>query len=241
MKKRAQVTIFIIIGLIILALIFFGVYFRKEIKETLMERAIFKSIVVEENVREAVNYISNCINDVSDLAVTYVLAQGGWIKPRYYFEYYPLLVGYWKYENKDTSPTLETIKKEMEDFVNFYVEECMADFYREKLIIIRVTPETKIEIKPNKIIFDVSYPAIILFNNVTYKVPDTPFHYEKDAELVGVYNAGNKIIDMELKNSNYVDLTYMGDLGYDVTRLPFGRDTLYLITGKTTQLLFATR
>lgn len=238
---KAQVTIFVVLGIIVIAMFSLAFYFREEIIRGFQRGEVIEEIAAEKKIGDAVNHITGCVDEVSNLALEFVPAQGGWLMPEKYFSYGDLSVGYWVYDGEDLSPSIGVVENELEKFVDFYFPSCMSGFYGNKFFLLAVEPSTEVKISEGKVSFDVSYPAIIIYNNITYSLPNKPFHYEASTELLQMHNAGKVIANSEVRDHEYVDLTMLGNLNKDITRLPYGKDSLYLVTGKTMHLMFATK
>ncbi len=130
MEKRGQVTIFIIIGLVVLLVSGLVIYFvtQREVKP--LER----KITVPKEIAPVYNIISRCMHDIAQKAVIKLGLQGGYIFVPPRIERNPfsfvgldqlsiLKVPYWYYENEDRSPSIEKIEKDIAAFVrdNFLV------------------------------------------------------------------------------------------------------------------------
>ena len=78
--KRGQVSIFIILGIVILLVAIIGSYLRNEAFREKVQITLFKSTVVPEQAQGLVNYVSNCILDITEEGVEKMGWQGGYVE-----------------------------------------------------------------------------------------------------------------------------------------------------------------
>jgi hypothetical protein len=134
-KKRAQVTIFIIIGVIILisAVLVGYLVYRQTAKP------IEEAIIVPEDVKPVHEFITNCLYQTSRRGVSLLGQQGGfiyvpaiikntyeasiWLDPKGNF-----LVPFWYFEGEDRTPTLNFMEKEVQRYVYERLDDCIGDF-----------------------------------------------------------------------------------------------------------------
>ncbi|MBI4448219.1 hypothetical protein HY643_04505 [Candidatus Woesearchaeota archaeon] len=240
--KKAQVTIFVIIGIIVVAVIFLAAYYKTYVEKASLEEEIVKGVVVNPEIQDVADYLNSCVKEVGGVAIQQVFAQGGFWQTNPYFSQGPLEVGYWYYEGQDNSPKIGDVEKSLEEFVNFYLPECLYDFQKADTWIIEIQPKTKAKITNDQVVLEVSYPADVVYKDIFYSIPEDPFVVEFDSDFKEVYNAGKQIVEMEVKDPEYIDNSLIVKLGYDVTYLPNANEEgLYLISGKFTDIMFANK
>jgi hypothetical protein len=76
MKKKGQITIFIIFGVVILLIVYLAITLNDSIVETTSEGNSFQATLDSENILFNV-YIESCLADVADEAIEHVSANGG--------------------------------------------------------------------------------------------------------------------------------------------------------------------
>ena len=70
--KKAQVTMFIILGIVIVAVIAIGLFLREDISNALAEAKIKRSTVLQQQAAETRDLIGNCLGYVAEDAVSHV-------------------------------------------------------------------------------------------------------------------------------------------------------------------------
>jgi hypothetical protein len=132
--KKAQVSIFVIIGIVlVVALGFFLVaYSTKKIKDLNSDR---DNLILERQGEQIKSYIEQCLYDVSVKGIYLIGLQGGYIDPEYnkYYGDYDNVpwersgnnkIPYWYYNGKDISPTLEQVEKKLGRYILVEGKNC---------------------------------------------------------------------------------------------------------------------
>ena len=126
-NKKSQVTIFIIIAIIIIALIigFFLVYYKTEIG------------ILQPSITEPQQYIEKCARDATSEAIGIMLPQGGYLNPINYKLYEDNKVGYLCYVSDFYKPCIMQeplyIKHLQEDITTHITEKIETCFQELKL------------------------------------------------------------------------------------------------------------
>ena len=133
-KKRAQVTIFIIIGIILLLSTVLVIYLIS--RQT--ARPIEEAIIVPEDVKPVHEFITNCLYETSKSGTTLLGQQGGFIYiPAIIKNTYEanikldpkgnFLVPFWYYEGEDRTPSIQFMEKEIQRYVYEHLRECTQE------------------------------------------------------------------------------------------------------------------
>ncbi|HLC73113.1 MAG TPA: hypothetical protein VJH20_00580 [Candidatus Nanoarchaeia archaeon] len=219
--RKAQVSIFIILGIVIMLLIVILVYFRTSLFKSDFEVNAAKSVNVPEQVKPVKQFIDSCILVTAQTGINTLGWQGGFISipidnvPRGYFnkfsnslELMPSnIVPYWFYETsngiqKTQVPSKETMENELSLFIDANLQECLKELfltedYSKYNIEFKDAPKTTTKIESNFIEVKVNYPVNIYLNEIG-KLIDT--HYVKvDAPLGELYQISKEILE---KNNN---------------------------------------
>ena len=113
MQKRGQVSVFVIIGLVIIAAMIFVFFlfrsFQEKAREITNPQEYLKSQI--QDVKKAV---VKCIGDESEGALTKLSMQGGHLNPVKYINYYDSKVTFLCYKVKDDEPCYNFMFTRME-------------------------------------------------------------------------------------------------------------------------------
>jgi len=235
--KRGQVTYFIIAGLIVLIAVILIFSARLSFLKDVYEEQTNKLIGVPADIKPVEDYVQECLNDVSKTGVDFVLLQGGYYNPNNSIELDLFKVAYW-YDNKDISPSLETVQNEISKFINANLNECILTFPYSDYKINLVNPQAQTTIKKDLILITAEYKANIEYKNITFKL--SKFNSKLSHDITNIIDSGKKIVDME-SNSQDIDIELIESLNYKVDIFPYDDGLIYSLSNNQTTLMFANK
>lgn len=184
--KKAQITLFVILGIVILISGAFIFYFKGEVS--------FKPEFVEPRFQPIQNYVDSCIDDVSKEALTTIGLNGGYLKFPTTVEHNPnsyLSIGpikdlrnpYWWYDGVSAIPTEAFIRSQLEEYIIEGVGICVANFssFEPNFEIVQGDIDTIVELTDNNVDIRVIFPLII-----TDRVDGTQVKISRFIEVVPV-------------------------------------------------------
>ena len=212
-QKRGQVTIFIILGILIVLVLVLVITLRKEI-------AIFKPeevLPLEKGPVETL--VSRCIESIGDEGLIKMGLQGGYITvpneisadASLHLRTSPFtVIPYWLYGQNTNIPSLLEMKQELDSYIEEHLRSCVYSVveaqktytFVEKGEIIADT-----EITENKVLFNVRWDVEIL--DETGKIISEVLDHvaESSIKLKKVHDTARRIIEYELRDLKLEDLT----------------------------------
>lgn len=167
MKSKAQVTIFLILGITIL--IFGSIFFY------------YQSITTEESEFNKLElapiqiFIENCIDQTSTNALIKLGLNGGFLEfpnsinanPRSYLSSGPVTDiknPYWWYEGINGEPTQEFVKQQLEKYIDNELKTCFNDFkdFKEFKVDELGPIKSEVNLAENDVVVKVNYPINVL-------------------------------------------------------------------------------
>lgn len=137
MKKRVkgQITVFIIIGIILLLSAATIIYFTQQRAKAPIERVVS----VPEEVQKVYDYVITCVEQAGKEGLITMGAQGGYLtlpevisrNPNAHLEADPLgvrKIPYWYYEGEDRTPSLENMQRDLALHIKQRLPECVGTF-----------------------------------------------------------------------------------------------------------------
>jgi len=230
MKKRGQVTLFIILGIVLLLLISI-ILFLYQSQRTRPE-------VIEPEFIPIKNYVEECIGVVTEEALDLLGTQGGYVEipreieldPNSYISFGNgiVKVPFWYYLGTDRMPFLykdegsPSIQGQLENYITENIEICLDDFsvFEEQFTIKpsrRVSSE--VEIGDESIIVGVEYPVKIkasVENKVGYV---TKYQKIIPVQLKQMYELAKNIMEEENDKMYFENMTL--DLMSMMPSIPF--------------------
>ena len=232
--KKGQVTIFIIIGIIIVAVALLIYSFYPKIRTTLG---------IEESTPQS--YIQSCLEDEIKNTVDVLSKQGGKITPETYLMYQDEKIEYLCYTDEFyvpcviQQPMLKSaieleIKNEIEEEVNSCFNSLKSSYEGKGYSVDMKTGNKKIDLLPQKIISSFNYSFTLTKGSDVQKYDSFSVVMNNNLyELVGI---ANSIIEWE---TNYGDaeiaiyMTYYNNLKVEKILRSSG-NKIYIITDRET-------
>ncbi len=187
--RKAQVSAFIIIGVIILSVVI--IYFLSK-SETEFFNVQQKKVNPE--VQPLYDFVDDCIRETGEAAILLVSSQGGYYAlPELSID---LGVPYYIHD-KSYVPSLETISEEISRYINYNMDFCIDEFGEfPDFEINSNTIETTTDIKDSEVIISVNYPLSISKGDNRFSVED--FETIIDARLGVLYRTADNIVLNEI-------------------------------------------
>ena len=206
LNKKSQVTIFIIIGMIILVTVGLFIYFK--IATTKRLGMIYPEAIPVNN------FVESCINNVAKEGITTLGLQGGYLffpdkiaaDPYSYLAISPfgMKIPYWWYEGIDNTPTPEFMEQQISSYVTMQLKDCLNNFndFRDELDITEQgNIVTKTEITDDDIFVKVSYPLVVSSKLNETKTTLKEFSKRIPTRLKKIYELAKKIMERENKDA----------------------------------------
>ncbi len=174
-RKQGQVTLFIIIGIIILGIIGLGVYYRSNLTQAFPNVA---SIGLSDEEEETRQVIQTCLDDALQTGIILAAHQSGHVElPAAYFALQGAFIPYAYDNGKISTPTSEDTAKELQTFLNSEVTRCAQATNAQFEI-----PVTSVRITNNEATSRLTYPFTITTNGKTLR-NESPYMSSTDTEL----------------------------------------------------------
>jgi len=191
MSKKGQITVFIIIGIIVLLVLAIFLSQRQ-----LVVKAPEAPTAI--NVAPVQSYIQGCLEKTAKDAVLTVALQGGYyLPPENSLRFLGVNMPYYIYEGNVSIPTQEQIENELSLYVNSNLAECanLDSFAQRGYNISTGLSQVKSMIGSRNVIFRASYPVIIKINNQEQTISD--FTTDVNANLMNLYNTAKLYTDQQ--------------------------------------------
>jgi len=211
--SKGQVTIFIIIGILIVLAMTLVIFVRKEIITFNPQE------IIPTDKGKVENFLTACIDKVGNDALARIGLQGGYIElpadvlhdNSKGLEISPALaVPYWAYGKQTSVPTLLQIKQQIDDYLEKNVRDCLFSMqaFQESYDLIEKSPLTAdTQIVQNKVIFNLHWDVEIHSKSgevITEVIDHTA---ESPVKLQQVYTVAKTILEKEMDTLKLEDVT----------------------------------
>ena len=225
MKKNAQITLIIAIGVFILimaSLILYLAYYFK-IKNR-AEPLVFEKISIE-------NYINGCVKKTSEDGLVLLGRQGGLILLQDYLETPEVGIEYSLMNNQNKVPSIEKMQDELSFYLKNNLNECLKDFddfIKQGWDVKKEVIDAKTKINEKDVIFEVYYP-IKISNDKGDILNFGKFISILNVRLKYIHNLVNTVVDFNIKNPKSVDRTALNNYNVNVTVFPYEGSLVYVV------------
>lgn len=233
MEKRGQVTLFIILGIVLVIIIGLGVYFSDELFSVV---GISQGMSYPSEVQEIADHVQECADDSAYSAVTALALQGGY----YSFDgvsafVFSDVVYIPYYLDNGTLNVLSSraMAVELGSYYDYLMGYCVdldlfSDFGFETGEMV-----THVIVNNNSIDFVMEYPIVAYAGEASYDMNE-PYKATVNANLGWMRDIAENIAIYDA-NSETVDFDFLLDQGLaDIQLAPFNNDTIVYILKDTT-------
>ena len=210
MQKRGQVSVFIILGIILLAL---GIFILKlqstnetaQLKQNPLSATSIERPAVEE-------FVNSCLQSTTKIALHTIARQGGYYKLPPNSDLgnnVPIYIN----NSVVYIPTIEKIEEQISTAITKLLPECLGEFktFEKQGIEIHVsTISTKSKLKQDKVSINLYMPMTISSATVT---EITDFAINQETGLLGLYHSAISFTQSQAELENEVCLTCLLELG----------------------------
>jgi hypothetical protein len=236
-NKRSQITIFIILGLIIIVLVILFFLLRSS-----PETKVF-----DENQPHA--YIETCIKESLEKSINVLSIHGGDINPKGSVLYEDIEVSYLCYNNNYFKPCtnqrpllIEHIENEITDYITPKVETCFqelrANFEKRYDVDLETNMELTTKLQPKNVYVEIKRELKTTRDGKTQSFDDFKVHINHP-----IYDLAEISMNIVNQESQFCDFDVLGYMilypEYDVTKdLSGDSNLIYTVTERSTDQKF---
>lgn len=221
MRKRGQLTIFIIIGLVFVLLIAALVYFNTGDRDV----EVISGLTLPPDLLPVKTLVDSCLSEALPSAVFILASKGGYIvnaenilETEYVQPAYHLIL------NQDVSPRIAHMETELEGFIQALLPLCIDDFNAiEALTIENAEITVDATIAENEVFVTLDYPVTVLLPEGRTRIKE--FTGRTPLRLGHLIAIKNDILPM-LQASEFVDLGQLASYDVEVDVLPYSSEDI---------------
>ncbi|MBL7100424.1 MAG: hypothetical protein ISS23_00550 [Nanoarchaeota archaeon] len=237
MKRKGQVTLFVILGLVLATSLILLIFFKMDTLKSYIGPS--KKVAVSPQVQNIDSFVKECIRTTGYEALWLTGQQGG------YFRVPKLSTGlgipYYFANGKSYMPSKERIEKEISSYMNMGLFFCTKNFVDfPGLDVNQGRVVTKTEIKDDEIVLNVEYPLVITKEYTSFNLKE--FKDIKIPVRLGVvYDVIDEIMQEQLRNKDTICLSCLINLGIEkdlhIDATDYGSDpVIFTLQDKKSQI-----
>lgn len=248
-EKRGQVTLFVVLGILILAAVGAVTYFKGGVmKEKILGTT--KASVYPENVQLVRDELEDCYLFTAHEAVKLLGLQGGYIFPleKSSMEIDGNLISL-AYDGKDV-PITDAMARELQEYMDIMFPLCPNYEAYENLNIEAGDSKTKATIRNDKIDFETTYILQLVSGQDTFQISE-PYKATSNTRLNKLQETEKKIAEEAAKRPGVIDPEFLLSFELPIDVVPYDENTaIYIIRDPESKLpieeeeftyIFATR
>ena len=158
--KRGQITLFVILGIVIIGLLAAAYYLRSSFVKTTAEKTVFEESELTTQEIEVKNIVEDCLSEIGEEAILYTSARGGYYEPPGKIEpFNSVAVPYYLYKDKEEVPTIETLQEQIALYIDNNIKDCVIENSPEVEIV--QDPTTTAILNDEKLRLETEMPVSI--------------------------------------------------------------------------------
>lgn len=214
-SRKGQLTVFIIIGIILLLSIGIVIYLTTQ----RVVKPVVEEVIVPEDVRPVYEFVQGCANDVAAEGLGLLGLQGGFIRLPGIIErtptaYIPIdtfnafKIPLWYYEGEDRTPSLGFMEREISRHVNERLKECTGAFepFTDRFTVTEeANVSTRTIIADDEVILRITWPLSLRTPERRTRISD--FIVRMPVRLKQIWELANATMAAENRYTYFENLT----------------------------------
>jgi len=175
MHKKSQITLFIILGIVIVAAAVLTLYIYNE--ETIVTE-LRKIPIIYTKIRPINTYIQNCVDKVGYEGLKKIGLQGGYTDIPAYIRYQD--TAYWYLEEKNIQPLLNETRTRLISYVNKNLRQCLdfSQYEQEGFSFVYGNISSDVVMGAEDVTLQVTFPIQIKYQDVEHQYKDFIERYD---------------------------------------------------------------
>jgi len=222
MQKRGQVTVFIIVGIIILAVAAGIFYITSLTFEEAGDEAYQEAQIITSHIEV---YLESCLEETTKTGLLFIAKQGAYYEPLIYKDFSYLQVPYYSIYGDYYFPELTRVETELANYVedNFYLCSNLSMFEEQGYNFTQTSYTVTPNIKTNSVDVQLDYPLKI--SKQSSETTLGILYAEIDTNFQEVHETAESLIELQKNVSNSIPL---GDILNSTNETEFQFVTVHL-------------
>jgi hypothetical protein len=228
-NKRAQVALIIIVAVVLVGGLVSVVVFRDNLG--------FGGEGSFAEAGEINRELSNCFEQRAVDAVRLVGLQGGYVDlPKDYVGTEISSIAYGVRNGRDVLIDVEDMEEEIESYLEVTLPFCIDDNEYVGLDIEISVADVNVDVNSDEVSVSSKVPISVVKDGESFTL-DGKNKVNLDVRLGDMHRVASEIVDRHIRDSEYIDLSYLTSLDYDVVFVPYDDTRLiYTITDSDNEL-----
>jgi hypothetical protein len=235
-NKRGQITLFIIIGIVVLFGVSAFLYVNQQVKKQ-NQPSVTEVQNIPADLGPIKEYVQNCVDELAKQGFISLGLQGGYIQPPKTYIEPPYAITIGNVNDKVSIPNLDEVKRQFQLYVKEVLQGCTAGFepfLQQGFSVKEDTPISDLTFG-NQTIIKIKYPLTISKEGTNTTLSD--FVTSVPIRFRYIDEVAQNLSRLAIQNNGAVDLTYLDtlDLNVSVSSNEKGK-SLYTLTDKKSSM-----
>jgi hypothetical protein len=226
MMKRGQLTIFIILGLVVVFVIV-SLFFIVSKKDIINLRGSTPA-----EIQDLEYQIQDCLEQRAIDSLRLVGLQGGYLKPNVFVETYYGEVAFALKNKKNILASNKVIENEISKYLELALPFCLDE--NDELVILS-EPKIVTRIIDNRVLINAEMPFSML-NEDKRIISDKNYKKQFNLRLDKILKTANDIIERHIREPDFVDITSLSRTDFDIFFVYHLDSVVYIITDSESEL-----
>ncbi len=207
-KKRGQITIIMIVGILILIAVAVTLFLVKTKTTEKLETEIEESAPLE--IASFNIFVGSCLEKTAQDAIYYNFINGGFYLPQFVASYKDSEVPYYYFLGKDYHPQEKDVEEGISKYIKVHLNDCLNNFeiFNELEVDFNLEEiEPKINLNGNNFVVKLNFPLIIKKGQQKKEI--TSFETNFNFPLSGVMQVIDELINEQNRQPNEVMFTFL--------------------------------
>ncbi|MFH1317357.1 MAG: Ig domain-containing protein [Candidatus Woesearchaeota archaeon] len=218
---KGQITIFIILGILLLIII--SALLISKNYEFQTDKS---QIVLKNKISTVKSYIESCVENVGEKGIEFIALQGGYYNATLLsITYSGNNIPYYWYNSNNYMPQIEIIEQELANYIEENLQTCTSNFSSFRILGYEIKEDelnVNVDFLDGSTLISLDYPLKIIYNDSTTDLED--FAVNLDYDFLKYYNIIDRIIGHQGKFPYSVPI---GNLIDEASKSNFTFETLH--------------
>lgn len=211
MKKRGQITIFVILGIIILAIIVFAIFLRSEILADMRVTEVKEISGLSLEAQNNANAINECLESLAYLSIINAGETAGFFdKETNTFEYsntpvYVLFSG-----AQSFMPERSVLENNLANNLLIHASECVLNIDSRLKITSGKIEDVNVEVMEDKVAYNIEWP--VRFESEDFSERLTHFNFDINVRLGAIHSVVDNFLNDQINEPTGICFSCLIDL-----------------------------
>ncbi len=232
MVKRGQITIFIVLGIVVLVVLLSAgyIFIQTQTYSSLKEK--YEARALSEEARNTISTFEGCLKKVSEEGILHIASRGGYYeKPSESIPYGNGFIPFYYNRGKEEIPTDSIIQTNIEKYIENNIQKCKAIKTPANVQLKFSKPKANVKVNPGQINIILKMPLTI--SSPTFSSKASIFKAKIKSDLSKAYGNAKELYNQQKKSGQNMAIS-------ELNTIAFGKDYRFNVNTNNGTFIFLT-